>query len=166
MFHWGKLKSNYWIIYFRTDFVDILSTPKGGLVIIFTSINQAIFSLAPAVSTSLLSLAGFLLGPFLVIEFSFLNETLITNKGTVEQRGSRCSWRHLWRGDDGCACSKLNTHSLAYHRRSLKLCTCRIPIMERNDRSLPASPPYGSQETEPPLSGAGLSCALPYTVTS
>lgn len=37
------------------------------------------------------------------------------------------SWRHLWRGDDGCAWLKLSAHSLAYHRRSLKLCTCRIP---------------------------------------
>lgn len=43
VFHWGKLKPNYWIIYFDTDFVDILSTPKkgggveGGLFIIFTS---------------------------------------------------------------------------------------------------------------------------------
>lgn len=73
---------------------------------------------------------------------------------------SPCSWKRLWGSDDGCARLKLNVQSLAYHRHSLTACTCRIPIIQGNDRSLPALLPQSCCETEWSLSAVGLSSAL------
>lgn len=55
---------------------------------------------------------------------------------------------------------KLNVRSFAYHRRSLTARTCRIPIVQGNDRRLPAFPLQSCCETEPPLSTTALSSAL------
>lgn len=57
--------------------------------------------------------------------------------------------------------------SLAYHRHSFIACTCRIPITQGNDSSLPAFPPQSCSETEWSLSVLRLCCALTaYTVMS
>lgn len=76
------------------------------------------------------------------------------------------SWGGLWASDDGSARSKLNVQSLAYHRHSLTVCTCRIPFIHGNDRTLPAFPPQSSSETEPSLSLVLCArCSPPYAET-
>lgn len=140
-------------VYFKAvnNYVDFYS-----FIALTVKIWKAGFCHALNTPPLLQSLVEFIPGSFLVTDCHFWIKSCLLSRAPQIW----CSWRHLWRGDDGCAWLKLSAHSIAYHRRSLKLCTCRILIIETNDRSLPASPPQSSQETEPSLSGAGLSSAL------
>lgn len=103
-------------------------------------------------------------GRFSAHSISFCSKTLKlatwpSSKDTQGFPETHTAERVLWGSDDGCARLKLNVQSLAYHRHSLTACTCRIPIIWANDRSLPSFPPR-SCETEWSLSVVGLSSAL------